>query len=303
MDLVALADFTLVAAHGGFGRASRATGRPKATLSRRVAELEAALGVQLLERGARSLRLTEAGAQLQLRATHLLGQLDELGEAVTAQSEIPRGRIRISAPVVFTQIALSRIAARFVQDYPEVDVEIVADERYVDPVEEGFDLVIRANPALDDRLVGRRILRDERLVVASPALRRPDQATGSRSLAVVNAALLITAMPDDIWRFDDPAKAAIRPKAVLRLSSLTMVKEAVLAGAGAGILPRMLAATDLERGSLVNWGMLKGGHIDLWALHSSGHRPSAKIRIFLDYLVRQFPDQAFKGAAFTAPPI
>src|ERR1043165_7154493 len=106
MDLNALADFNLVAMHKGFGKASRATGRSKATLSRRIADLEEALGIRLIERGARSLELTEAGQILRARTE---GPMREVDDAVTAAREglaAPRGRLRISAPLLFSQVAL-----------------------------------------------------------------------------------------------------------------------------------------------------------------------------------------------------
>ena len=96
MDLLALADFTLVARHGGFGRAARASGRPKATLSRRVAELEASLDLRLFERGARTLKLTEEGRALFERTGQLLTELEETTTAIASGGHSPRGRLRIS---------------------------------------------------------------------------------------------------------------------------------------------------------------------------------------------------------------
>ena len=137
MDLQALSDFDLVAAHGGFGRAARVAGRSKATLSRRVAELEQSLGVRLIERGSHSLRLTDEGRALHERTRGLLSEIAEAGEAVVLGASTPKGRLRVSAPVVFAHVALPRIGARFVLAYPEVQLEIVAEDRKVDPVEDG----------------------------------------------------------------------------------------------------------------------------------------------------------------------
>src|SRR5947208_12420730 len=104
MDLLALADFNLVARHGGFGRAARTAGRPKATLSRRVAELEASLNLRLFERGARTLKLTEEGRALFERTAQLLTELDETAAAVASGGQKPRGRLRVSAPLLFSQV-------------------------------------------------------------------------------------------------------------------------------------------------------------------------------------------------------
>jgi DNA-binding transcriptional LysR family regulator len=129
MDLEALTSFNLVAAHGGFGRASRVTGRPKATLSRKVTELEQSLKVRLIERGARTLRLTEEGRTLHQRTEGLLAEIAEAGEAIALGASVPQGRLRVSAPVVISHVALSRIGARFALAYPLVQLEIVADDR------------------------------------------------------------------------------------------------------------------------------------------------------------------------------
>jgi DNA-binding transcriptional LysR family regulator len=201
MDLQALSDFNLVAAHGGFGRASRVSGRSKATLSRRVAELERSLGVRLIERGSRSLRLTEEGRALHERTTGPLSEISEAGEAVALGASTPRGRLRVSAPVVIAHVAFGRIGARFALAYPEVQLEIVAEDRRVDLVEDGYDLVIRVDPSPDDRLVGRRFLNDERLIVAHPDLPRPEGCPPDRdSPSSVRAVLLSTTPPDATWR-------------------------------------------------------------------------------------------------------
>lgn len=131
MDLLALADFNLVARYGGFGRAARAAGRPKATLSRRVAELEASLDLRLFERGGRALKLTEEGQALFSRTGVLLSELDEAAAAISSGGGTPRGRLRISAPLLFSQTAMGKLAARFALKYPEVRLEVTSDDRAV----------------------------------------------------------------------------------------------------------------------------------------------------------------------------
>jgi DNA-binding transcriptional LysR family regulator len=145
MDLLALADFNLVARHGGFGRAARAAGRPKATLSRRVAELEASLDLRLFERGGRALKLTQEGAALYERTAALLTELDESAAAISSGGHIPRGRLRISAPLLSSQIAMGKLAAEFAMKFPEIQLETTTEDREVDMIEEGYDLVIRVS--------------------------------------------------------------------------------------------------------------------------------------------------------------
>jgi len=280
MDLLALADFNLVARHGGFGRAARETGRPKATLSRRVAELEADLGLRLFERGARLLKLTQEGRALYERTGALLAEIDETAAALASGGDRPRGRLRISAPLLFSQTAMGMLAAGFARAYPDVRLEVTTEDRPVDMVEEGYDLVIRVNPDPDENLVGRIFLRDRLVVVAAPHLARP--AGGAPVPAVVRpvgdqAAWQVAGQPD----------IAIDP--VLRLSSLVMVRDAVRAGVGAGCLPASVVSHDLAAGRLVRWGDVAGPEIALWALYPSRRLLSARVSAFLDYLKAAFP--------------
>jgi DNA-binding transcriptional LysR family regulator len=290
MDLDALVDFNAVAQHHGFGPASRALGRSKATLSRRVAQLEESLGVRLVERGARRLRLTEEGIALHERTLGLLAELHEAGEAVASRAPEPAGKLRISAPVVFAHVTLARAAAGFALAYPRVEVELVAEDRIVDPVEDHYDLVIRINPPADELLIGRRIVADTRMLVASPELPMPPWS-GSESeeqASALAAVMLSAARPGTNWTVATSAgeTRAFFPTPVLRLSSLLMVREAVLAGAGAALLPGLLVERDVATGRLACWGKEAGPPVEIWALYSSRRLLSAKVRAFLDMLER-----------------
>jgi DNA-binding transcriptional LysR family regulator len=286
MDLTSLAAFNAVALHGGFGPASRALDRPKATLSRRVAELEEDLGVRLIERGARRLRLTEEGLALHERTRGLMTEIQEAGEAVASRAPVPRGRLRISAPVVFAHVALCQTAARFALAYPQVELEIVAEDRVADPVEDGYDLVIRIDPPNDEQLVGRRILGDERLVVAAPTMPIPSMSASDANELQVQAVMSIAAPPGVLWNMRTEAGGVrvIKPVPVLRMSSLLMVREAVLQGVGAALLPRLLVEQDVSTGRLVCWGAEAGSPVEIWALYSSRRLLSAKVRAFMDML-------------------
>ena len=284
MDLLALADFNLVARHGGFGRAAREAGRPKATLSRRVAELEASLDLRLFERGARSLKLTEEGRALFERAGLLLTELEETAAAIAAGGQAARGRLRISAPLLFSQTAMGKLAAGFALRYPQVRLEITAEDRAVDMIEEAYDLVIRVNPEPDATLVGRIFLRDRLVVVASPSLPRPSD--GEPVPAVTRGAM----QQAETWTVMTPAgPSSMAAKPMLSLSSLVMVRDAVRMGVGAARLPLSLASPDLAAGTLVRWGDVEGPEIALWALYPTRRLLSARVSAFLDYLREAFP--------------
>jgi DNA-binding transcriptional LysR family regulator len=283
MDLLALADFNLVARHGGFGKASRAAGRPKATLSRRVAELEASLDLRLFERGARILALTEEGRALFERTRQLLTELEESATAIASGGQSPRGRLRISAPLHFSQAAMGRLAAGFALKYPEVRLEVTTEDRSVDMVEEAYDLVIRVNPQPDDSLVGRIFLRDRLVVVAAPGLARPDD--GSAVPAVVRGPF-----ESGSWFVATAAgKSRVAVDPVLSLASLVMVRDAVRMGVGAAKLPVSLVGHDLAAGTMAHWGDVDGSEIALWALYPTRRLLSARVAAFLDFLKDAFP--------------
>lgn len=288
MDLLALADFNLVARYGGFGKAARASGRPKATLSRRVAELESSLDLRLFERGTRTVKLTQEGRALHERTAALLTDLEQTAATIASGADKPRGRLRVSAPLLFSQTAMGKLAARFALKYPEVLLEITTEDRSVDMIEEGYDLVIRVNPDPDETLVGRILMRDRLVVVASPDLKRPkDDRKDDRAVpTVVRGANDLGPVWDMTAR---SRKLQIKANPILRLSSLIMVRDAVRAGVGADRLPVSLVSHDLRAGKLIHWGDVDGPPIVLWALYPSRRLLSARVSAFLDFLKEAFP--------------
>jgi DNA-binding transcriptional LysR family regulator len=284
MDLLALADFNLVARHGGFGRAARAASRPKATLSRRVADLEAGLGIRLFERSARTLRLTEEGRALYERTSALLAEVDETAAAIASGKSHPRGTLRISAPVLFSQTTMGKLAAGFTTLYRDVRLDLTAEDRVVDMVEEGYDLIIRVNPPSDVDLIGRCFLRDRLVVAAAPNFARPDQD------GPVRAIMMRILRPAAPWRFEvDGTPLTLQPEPVMQLSSMVMVRDAVRAGAGAALLPLSMVMREVERGQLVCWGDAEGREVELWALYTSRRLLNSKVSAFLTLLGQAFP--------------
>lgn len=284
MDLNALIDFALVAANQGLGKASRASGRSKATLSRRIAELEEQLGVRLVERSARGLRLTDAG-QLLMERTEV--PLSEVAEAMSAAREglsSPRGRLRVASPVLFSQLAMGRIGAEFCAAYPEITLEVVAEDRTVDLVEEQFDVAIRINPSPDSSLVGRCFARDRLVVVAAPGIAMP---TGGAVTSL--PAVVMSSFQPTIWTLDD-GRLVLEPIPRLRFSSFLMVRDAAMAGGGIALIPQSIAWNQLARGELVQWGTIAGAEPALWVLHTSRRLAAPKVRAFVDFMCDGYPD-------------
>jgi DNA-binding transcriptional LysR family regulator len=258
-------------------------GRPKATLSRRLSGLEAGLDLRLFERGARTLRLTQEGRALYQRMAALLTELDEAA-AIASGMDRPRGRLRVSAPLVFFQTAMGKLAAAFALRFPEVQLEVMTEDRAVDMVEEGYDLVIRVNPDLDESLVGRAFLRDRLVVVASPSLARP--ANGS----AVPAVGAWSRRRDRDLAGGDAGRARRHrsshgPRAVLARDGLRRCSGR----------RRRRAPTSVAREPRPGvWpscalGDVDGSEITLRALYPSRRLLSARVSAFLDHVKDAFP--------------
>ena len=289
MGLAALADFNLVVKHGGFGAASRATAIPKASLSRHVRDLELDLGARLIERGVRPLRLTEEGASLYARTEKPFAAISDAMQDIKAGLGRPSGRLRISAPLLFASLSLGPLAAAFRAAYPDVLLEITTEDGFVDVRHGEVDVVIRANPRPDDALVGRCFLRNALVLVAPPLLPLPEHDDD------VFPAVMRAGMEDgEDWVIVDARDGLAhryRPRAVLRLSSPLSIRDAVLAGAGAAMVPLAIVAADIAAGRLVQWGASTQPPVEVWVLHASRRLASAKVRAFVNFTCAYFSDK------------
>ena len=290
LDVAALADFNLVATHGGFRSASRVSGQPKATLSRRVRALEESLGVRLVERGARKLKLTPEGAILHARTADPFGEIAQAAQELKSGIGRPRGVLRVSAPLLFAHTAMGHLGAAFLEAYPEVRLEVTAEDRLVDLVGDGYDAVVRFNPRPDDTLVGRRFMTDQLVLVAPPGLRRP-QADGPASSEPELRAIVRTGRAEvGPWTVVDEEGCGRTyfPRPVLCFSTPWLIRSAVLAGAGAAVVPRSPVAEDIAAGRLIEWGVVQAPAIEGWVLHASRRLVSPKVSAFVDFLCERF---------------
>jgi DNA-binding transcriptional LysR family regulator len=179
---------------------------------------------------------------------------------------------------------MGRLAAGFVLEYPQVRLEVTPEDRAVDMIEEGYDLVIRVNPRPDESLIGRAFLHDRLVVVAAPALVRP--IDGSAVRAVVRGSADLTGCWNVITT-SGQSTIAIDP--ILSLSSMVMARDAVRQGVGAGRLPLSLVSHDLAAGRLVAWADVDEPETSLWALYPSARLLSGRVSAFLTYLKKAFP--------------
>ena len=283
-ELLGLADFHAVATHGSFSEAARATRTPKATLSRRIRALEEDVGVRLFERGGRSLRLTDDGIALKARTAQALAELVDASDELAGRAGHPRGRLRVNVPGLFAQTGFGAVVARFAAAYPEVLLDVVVQDAFVDPIADGFDAVVRVNPAPDSPLYGQLLYRDDFLVAARSDVPRP-HVSGQEVPAIV-----LAARPDgEEWTYESgTGVVAVKPRAVMRLASIALIRDAAISGAGAAVLPAFLAQPEIAAGRLENWGKLIGRSVEVWVLYPSKRLRSAKVAAFVDMLVEAY---------------
>ena len=289
-DLNDMLYFAEVAERGGFAAAGRALGLPKSRLSRRVAELEARLGVRLLQRTTRKLSLTEVG-EIYLR--HCSAMRDEAlaaAEAVEHMQLEPRGTLRITCPVTLAQSALGYLIPRYLALYPQVKIDMRVTNRVVDLVEEGIDIALRVRPTLDDSgsLVVKQLGSTAGHLLASPEqLRRQGTPLRPEDLARLDTVAMSQADGVSAWVLVGPGGEEFvfehRPRYVA--DDLQTLKLAVLAGTGVSFLPESMSMAELQARLLVpvlpGWAPKPGmAH----AVFPSRRGQVPAVRSFLDFL-------------------
>lgn len=286
-DMLYLAE---VVDRGGFAAAGRALGIPKSRLSRRVAELEARLGVRLLQRTTRKLSLTQAG---ELYYRHCAAMRDEAAaaaEAVAQVSEEPRGVIRVACPITLAQSSVGQVIAQFLLKYPQVRIEMRVSNRVVDLVEEGIDVALRVRPTLEDSgsLVIKSLGRTGTVLVCTPAvIRRHGQPQAVEDLGAMDTMAMSVVDGKASWRLIGPGGAehllVHRPRYVA--DDLLTLKSAVMQDVGITMLPDYMCSESLANGRLVE--VLPGWAPPTGVMHAvfpSRRGMVPAVRRFLDYL-------------------
>ncbi len=262
-DLNDMVLFAEVAEHGGFAAAGRAIGVPKSRLSRRVAELEQRLGVQLLQRSTRSLSLTAAG-ELYLR--HCAAMRDAAQAAAEAVAQIqtePRGTVRISCPVTLAHSSVGPLLPIFMKRFPLVRVEMWVLNRPVDPVEDGIDIALRVRAVIEDSatLAARNFGQSRGMLVASPELlKRSVPVRTVEDLRQLDMVSMGNSNGVTSWNLFGPGGATHKHEHQPRYvaDDLLTLRYAVLQGIGAAVLPDYMCRDDVKAGRLVkvlpDWG-------------------------------------------------
>jgi DNA-binding transcriptional LysR family regulator len=306
-DLNDLVYFAEVVDRGGFAAAGRALGLPKSRLSRRVAELEARLGVRLLQRTTRKLSMTAVGELYHRHCVAMREDAQAAADAVAQAQTEPRGTVRVACPVTLAQTTLGPILPQFLALYPQVRIDMRVSNRVVDLVEEGFDVALRVRPTLDDSgsLVVKNLGTSRTLLVASPAqLARQGRPTSVVDLDKLDTVNMSTVAEAATWQLVGPdgATHALQHRPRYVADDLMTLKFAVLGGTGMCILPDYLCSEELRDGRLVNvlpgWAPKPGV---FHAVFPSRRGLVPAVRRFLDFLGETIEREGLAQAPTTAP--
>jgi DNA-binding transcriptional LysR family regulator len=301
IDLNRVAMFVKVVETGSFTAAASELRLPKSSVSRGVAALEEALATRLLQRSTRRLHLTDAGRRYFQQARQALAGLDEAATELSDLVHEPRGTVRITA-LDFGESRLARIIADFTRRYPRIHVDLTMTGRRVNLVEEGFDLAIRAGVLEDSTLVARRVARSELGLYASPAhVARSGKPRRLADLAGHECVLYRTAAGLLPWRLTGPrGPESVRVSGSVTTDDLAFVHRLVLADAGVGLLPDIMADDAVARGALLRLlpaHAVRGGAI--FVVSPPLRHVPARVALLRDHLIAELP-LALKAVAATS---
>jgi DNA-binding transcriptional LysR family regulator len=293
-NLEGLPVFVRAVREGSFSSAARALGLTPSAVSKQIGRLEDQLAVRLFNRTTRRLSLTEEGAAFYERASRILADLEDAAAAVSSLRGVARGRLRVTMPTAFGVIHLLPALPAFLTRHPEVILEIDLNDRFVNMIEEGFDLALRVGDLQDSSLIGRRLAANRRVLAAAPAYVEGRAAPRSPAELAGHNCLVYTyrAQRHD-WHLVDAAGAetVVTIGGNLETNNPMMLRAAALAGLGIVLLPLWIIGPDLKAGRLQR--LLADYHWPdsaIQAVYPPGRHLSARVRAFVDFLVEQFAE-------------
>lgn len=279
--------FVRTAELGSFSKAAAEAGVRQSTASKAVASLETQWGVALFLRSTRRITLTETGKTAVERARAALDAIDGLDSELTGRDREPIGLLRVHASVALARYVLAPIAAEFIQTFPHVKVDFLADDRPLDLVEAAVDIAFLLGALEDSPHFTKRVGGFDRILAAAPTFLAARNAfSHPEQLADAACVVFTTGSTPDIWRLIKGAKQeAVTVSGPIRANSGGIVHEAMLRGVGVGLVPAFLILDDLQAGRLVRvlapW---RGANIDVHAVWPSNRRLPGKARAFMDFV-------------------
>ena len=278
--------FVDVAERRSFAAAARRLGRSPTAVTRAIGELEARLGVRLLNRTTRAVSLTEAGARFLAGARRVLSDLDEIERAAAGEGAAPRGQLRLTAPILFGRLHVAPIVMEFLGLFPDVSAALILLDRPVDLVEEGLDVAVRIGALAESSALATRVGAVHRIAVASPdylARRGTPQTPADLGAHAIVAFAGISGIEQ--WTFRSAAgevTVAIKPRLIVTTAEAAL--DAARSGFGITRVLSYQAAEDITRGSLRRLlPAHEGDELPIHLIYPGGRHPPPKLRAFVDF--------------------
>ncbi|MCW8881805.1 MAG: LysR family transcriptional regulator [Sedimenticola sp.] len=291
LDFNEMVIFVKVVEAKNFTAAAANLGMPKSTVSRKISQLESRLGARLLQRTTRTVRPTELGALYYERCARLVAEAEEAELAISQRQELPRGLLRVTMPVDIGISIMPAIAGCFLQQYPEIKLEIDVSDRTVDLVGEGFDMAIRAGVLEDSTLVAHRLFTGRMLVCGTPGyFKKHGLPRTPEDLAEHECILFTARRTSETVKFKGPeGEITVELKGRLAINNLNAIRGACLLGNSLTVLPELHCRDLLEQGALVSvldeWQIMEGG---VYAVYPSPRHLTPKVRALIAFLDKQF---------------
>lgn len=283
--------FTRVAEAGNFSRVAREENIGQPTISKHVAWLESYLGVQLLHRNARAVRLTEAGQTFYESASRLLADLEAAEGLVGRGAAKASGRLSVTLSAGFGRQHIVPLLGAFRDRYPDITIELLTSDRFVDLLEEGIDVAIRIGQLADSTLVARRIGSSPRVTVTTPAyLSRVGTPLFPGDIEPRDCIVYTFQRSPNSWIFRGPdGPIEVRPSGAIRTNDAEIIRDATLAGLGLVQAPRWLFSAELASGAVTE--ILSDYSPEPTPIHAvfrPGRMLAPKVRAFVDFIADSF---------------
>lgn len=288
VDLNAVAIFVRIVETGSLSAAARSLNIPKTTVSKRLADLEASLGVALITRTTRKMRPTETGKAYFEHSVAAIRRLDQAHAEMSSARDRPSGLLRITAPVDLSHTVIAKVTDAFVLRYPGVTVQLLVSNRLVDLLGEGVDLAVRAGPLRDSSLVGRRFLELTSNLYASPEyLRRHKTPLQPQDLSSADF-VGFTGLPH-LYLVKGRSSVKVDAKPRVIVDDLETVRELLILGTGIGWLPDFLAQTDAGKllPAVPEWRAKSAG--DVHFLYANPKHPAVNVKAFITLAMEMLP--------------
>jgi DNA-binding transcriptional LysR family regulator len=292
--LEAMNAFAKVVAAGSYAEAARRLGLTRSAVSKAVMELEQLLGARLLDRTTRRVTPTEAGRAYYERCVAIIADVEETESQISRLNDAPRGTLRVNAPMSFGTRYLGAAVADFMARYPELRIELILNDRFIDPLEEGVDVTVRIGSLSDSSLIARRLAPARLALVASPeyiarhgAPSEPENLAAHACLAYGHMA---AAQRWTLQRGDATVSVAVNSR--LCSNNGDVLREAALKGNGITNLPTFLIGPDIAAGKLqIVLPATPPAPLAIYAIYAPNRYLAAKSRVFIDFLVERFGDE------------